>query len=231
MARRTFHCERMKEANFFQFAVFMTYVILPIALPIPDIVETSMCYNNTQCPAGYHMAVAKISTNCPSREIYCAPCKEGTFTEAFNTLRQCFPHRPCTFNAKILRPGTRTKDTTCQCIGHTYLSVSGDCVPWRKCGIGEGVLIPGNSTHNVHCEECPSGTFSVTEDWSTECQLHTRCEEYGRKTVRKGSRIRDTTCDADPDNESRTIGISVPFNEVVFQHDLVEKSLLTYIPK
>ncbi|XP_070561941.1 tumor necrosis factor receptor superfamily member 16-like isoform X2 [Ptychodera flava] len=194
---------------------------LALALPI-NVEETTKCFNS-ECPAGYHMDVARITAVCQSNEIHCIPCKDGTFTAVPNTHEQCFPHRSCNANAKVTRPGTKAEDTTCQCINHT-LSVSGACVPWKKCGVGERVLILGNSTSDVVCEDCPNGTFSDTKDWSTTCRKHTRCQEYGWKTLMKGSRINDTICynvsEQIPNTESSSTKSSdAPHNNhIIFTH-------------
>ncbi|KAL7884751.1 hypothetical protein AOLI_G00075210 [Acnodon oligacanthus] len=148
-----------------------------------------------KCEPGSH--VHKHCTE--NSDTSCAPCPPSTFTAEQNGLTECTKCTVCDpgQGLRVKTPCTRSSDAVCEPLdGHYCTDEQNDgCVraeEHKKCRPGQYTKHKGTSSKDTECDECEDGTYS---DGSFQtCKPHSKCEDDGRKEIKKGTHSSDTEC-------------------------------------
>lgn len=117
------------------------------------------------CPAGSHMT---SPCSRAGEQGQCEECRDGTFTEHSNGLKQCLTCAQCRPDQEMVQPCASTHNTECRCKLGGFCSPDQACEVCRKCsGCGKDELVVRNCTptNNTECKKGSppdSGQDSVT---------------------------------------------------------------------
>lgn len=117
------------------------------------------------CPTGSHMT---SPCSRAGEQGQCEECRDGTFTEHSNGLKQCLTCAQCRPDQEMVQPCASTHNTECRCKLGGFCSPDQACEVCRKCsGCGKDELVVRNCTptNNTECKKGSppdSGQDSVT---------------------------------------------------------------------
>uniref|UniRef100_A0A8D3CRG2 CD40 molecule, TNF receptor superfamily member 5 n=1 Tax=Scophthalmus maximus TaxID=52904 RepID=A0A8D3CRG2_SCOMX len=101
----------------------------------------------------------------------CEECGEDEYQDKYNTEPRCQRQPYCNplKNFQASAQQSKKKRSTCLCrLGfHCSSEACMTCVPHTTCKAGHGTRSIGNQTHDTVCQECPEGSFSISNTWDT----------------------------------------------------------------
>ncbi|XP_076157111.1 tumor necrosis factor receptor superfamily member 11B-like [Alosa pseudoharengus] len=151
--------------------------------------STGQTLTCSRCEPGYRLLDHCTATQ-PTK---CMQCQNGLYTECWNYVPDCLICDTCYENQVISQPCSPFQNTKCACkegyFWNTYY-----CKRHKMCPSGHGVKTKGTSYEDTECVLCPSGSYAVGKLGHATCEVHTKCELKGCKTILKGTIWHDNIC-------------------------------------
>uniref|UniRef100_A0A8D3BB79 CD40 molecule, TNF receptor superfamily member 5 n=1 Tax=Scophthalmus maximus TaxID=52904 RepID=A0A8D3BB79_SCOMX len=124
----------------------------------------------------------------------CEECGEDEYQDKYNTEPRCQRQPYCNplKNFQASAQQSKKKRSTCLCrLGfHCSSEACMTCVPHTTCKAGHGTRSIGNQTHDTVCQECPEGSFSISNTWDSVCEKWTD----GYHVRERGTDVSDSVC-------------------------------------
>ncbi|AWP10121.1 Tumor necrosis factor receptor superfamily member 5 [Scophthalmus maximus] len=128
----------------------------------------------------------------------CEECGEDEYQDKYNTEPRCQRQPYCNplKNFQASAQQSKKKRSTCLCrLGfHCSSEACMTCVPHTTCKAGHGTRSIGNQTHDTVCQECPEGSFSISNTWDSVCEKWTECQS-GYHVRERGTDVSDSVCE------------------------------------
>ncbi|XP_078507702.1 tumor necrosis factor receptor superfamily member 3-like [Lissotriton helveticus] len=161
-----------------------------------------------RCPPGMYAA-----QECTSDvNTVCLPCREDTYTEQWNYIRNCISCPICddVLGLEVDISCSPTEKTKCKCKPGMFCGLTSEagckhCDVHSKCPPGKEVAKPGTTSSDTQCKACSEGWFQNKTSLEDRCQRHTECVSHGLQVMVPGTTTSDAVCSVIPTTKTTAV--------------------------